>query len=166
EDLEFRMFESLPAHPNALTFRAKTTAGSSISETYYSIGGGFIYGEGDDTSNIKSRKVSLGYPIQFASDLLAYVEESGKNISHIVHANERSWRSDEEVEQELQAIWQVVKECVFRGCHINGVLPGGLEVKRRAAEINKTLLANAHYEDFNEWTAAIKQKGTGFQYTL
>lgn len=166
EDLEFRMFESLPAHPNALTFTAHTTGGISFSETYYSIGGGFIYGESDDTSQAKSRKVSLVYPIEFASDLLAYVEESGKSISQIVHENELSWRSDGEVEQELHAIWRVMKESVFRGCHTTGVLPGGLEVKRRAAEINQSLLGNVHYEGFSEWMSAIQQKGTGFQYTL
>jgi len=166
EDLEFRIFESLPGHPNALTFTALMTTGSRLSETYYSIGGGFISGGSEDTSQTKSRKVSLVYPIEFARDLLGYVEESGKSISRIVHENELSWRSSGEIEQELNAIWQVMKDSVFRGCHTTGVLPGGLEVKRRAAEINQALLGNDHYEGYEEWMDTIQKRGTGFQYTL
>jgi L-serine dehydratase len=166
EDLEFRMFESLPDHPNALTFTAFTTGGLEISETYFSIGGGFIYGKSDDPAQTKSRRVLLAYPIGFANDLLGYVEGSGKAISQIVHENELSWRSTAEIERELQAIWQVMKDSVFKGCHTRGVLPGGLEVKRRAAEINQTLLGDEHYDGYSQWTERIKTKDTGFQYTL
>lgn len=166
EDLEFRMFESLPGHPNALTFTALTRSGSEISETYYSIGGGFISGEGDDTAQTKSRNVSLAHPIGFAKDLLGYVEESGKAISQIVYENELSWRNDAEIQQELNAIWQVMKDSVFRGCHTRGILPGGLGVKRRAAEINQTLLGSDQYDGYSGWINSIQKGGTGFQYTL
>lgn len=166
EDLEFRMFESLPGHPNALTFSAETTGGSTLSETYYSVGGGFISGGNEDASQMKSKKVALAYPIDFARDLLMHVTESGKSISQIVGQNELSWRSAVEIEQELNAIWGVMKDSVFRGCHTTGVLPGGLEVKRRAAEINQTLLGDYQYEGFDAWMSCIQKKGTGFQYTL
>lgn len=166
KDLEFRMFESLPAHPNALTFTALTTAGSKLSETYYSIGGGFVSVEGEDASKTDSRWVSLPYPIEFAKDLIGYVEATGKTISQIVNENELCWRSAAQIEQELDTIWQVMKDSVFRGCHTSGVLPGGLEVKRRAAEINQTLLNSDPYDGYQEWITKIQSKGTGFQYTL
>lgn len=166
EDLEFRMFESLPGHPNAVTFSAQTSEGLTFSETYYSIGGGFISGGSDDASQVDSKKVTLAYPIEYARDLLRYVSETGKSISQLVQQNELSWRSEQEIEQELFAIWGVMKESVYRGCHTAGVLPGGLEVKRRAAEINTTLLGDCQYTGFETWLQCIQEKGSGFQYTL
>jgi len=166
EDLEFRMFESLPAHPNALTFTALTESQAVISETYYSIGGGFILRENDNPAQSKGKEVTLPYPIDLAQDLLRYVQQSGNCISQIVRANERSWRTDEEIEKELFAIWDVMKDSVFRGCHTTGVLPGGLAVKRRAAEINELLLGGSSYEGYNEWLAAIQKGGSAFQYIL
>lgn len=166
DDLEFRMFESLPAHPNALTFTALTDGGSTFSDTYYSIGGGFILKADEKNTQGKGRKVTLPYPIDYAQDLLRYVQRTGKNISDIVYENELSWRSPAEVKETLLSIWQVMKDSVFRGCHSTGVLPGGLNVKRRASEISRMLLGDAAYEGYAGWLAAIQRNGSGFQYTL
>jgi L-serine dehydratase len=80
--------------------------------------------------------------------------------------NENAWRSEQDTRQGILNIWQVMKECAFRGCHTEGELPGGLHVKRRAAGLNKKLLPNASYTDIASWLATIRKGGTDFKYIL
>jgi L-serine dehydratase len=165
EDIDFLMTESLPYHPNALTFLATLTNDEQIASTYYSIGGGFVKKEGEnDLFSMSS--VQLPFPIDKADDLLHWCRKTGLNISEVVMENENSWRPMQETITGMLRIWQVMKECVYRGCHTDGVLPGGLQVKRRAAELNKRLLKDRSYNDFNSWLAAIRAGGNDFKYTL
>src|SRR5690606_12737195 len=80
--------------------------------------------------------------------------------------NENAWRPEEETRTGLLNIWNVMKECVYRGCHTQGILPGGLQVKRRAADLNKKLTAGRSYNNFEEWVKAIREGGHDFKYTL
>ena len=137
EDIEFLISETLPYHPNALSFLVKLKNGDSISETYYSIGGGFVVKEGE-TSNAQS--ISLPFPVNTSANLLHWCLKTGLAIHEVVLENENTWRSERETKEGVLKIWNVMKECTYRGCHTTGVLPGGLNVKRRAAELNKKLL--------------------------
>ena len=163
-DIEFLFTESLPFHPNALSFLATFTDGNNIARTYYSIGGGFVVEEGAGISS--SQTVSLPFPIDKAEDLLHWCRKTGLGISEVVLENEAVWRTESETKNGILEIWNVLKECTYRGCHNEGILPGGLLVKRRAAALNKKLINGRDYQDYNSWIEAIRKGGNGFQYIL
>jgi L-serine dehydratase len=164
EDIEFLITESLPYHPNALTFLADLKTGGSIAETYYSVGGGFVVKEGEEKSNDQS--VQLPFPITTSEDLLHWCRKTGLSIHEVVMENEHAWRRETETKNGILNIWKVMKECMYRGCHTEGILPGGLNVKRRAAGLNKKLLGNKNYPDYDSWTKAIREGGKDFKYIL
>ena len=164
EDIEFLITESLPFHPNALTFLATTHSGEDISDTYYSIGGGFVVKEGEDRS--ADSKAQLSFPVNTAEDLLHWCRKTGLSISDVVLENENAWRNESLTRSGMMIIWKVMQQCIYRGCHSSGVLPGGLSVKRRAAELNQKLLKGATYNDYETWVDAIKKGGSDFKYIL
>jgi L-serine dehydratase len=155
---------SLPLHPNALTFTAVLTDGSTRAETYYSVGGGFIVQEGE--SDQEAASVTLPFPIESARDLLDHCARHGLTVPEVVWRNELTWRTPEEIRRGLSAIWETMKDCVFRGCHTGGVLPGGLGVVRRAAALSKGMLAAASWPDADSWIEAIRTSRPAFQATL
>ncbi|RAS69153.1 L-serine dehydratase [Lentzea atacamensis] len=139
-DLVMHRRKSLPLHPNGMSFEAYKGEESVEQAVYYSIGGGFVVDENaSGTDRIKPDTTPLPHPFLTGDQLLARTRETGLSISEIMMANELSWRSEEEVRQGLLHIWQVMQECVERGCNEHGVLPGGLKVRRRAAEMRKRL---------------------------
>jgi L-serine dehydratase len=164
EDIEFLITESLPYHPNALSFLAHLRNGNDISETYYSVGGGFVEKEGEDASG--ATPAQLVFPIDTSENLLHWCRKTGMSISEVVMENENAWRPEAETRQGLLSIWKVMKECMYRGCHTQGILPGGLNVKRRAADLNKKLLNKKNYTDYDSWIKTIREGGNGFKYTL
>ncbi len=163
-DIRFLYTESLPFHPNALSFLATLKNGDHLAETYYSIGGGFVVREGEEKNS--SQAMQLPFPINKADDILHWCMKTGLAISEVVLENEQAWRSELDTRKGVLAIWQVMKECIFRGCHQQGELPGGLNVKRRAADLNKKLLANRPYRDYDSWILAIRAGGNDFKYIL
>lgn len=162
--LKFHMQEFLPAHPNALSFHALLKDGRTLSATYYSIGGGFILQEGVEAK--RSDQVELPFPIDKADDLLHWCRKTGLSIHEIVAENEMAWRPEPATRAGVMKIWEVMKSCMFRGCHTEGILPGGLQVKRRAAALNKKLLGNRTYDGYEQWIAAIRAGGNDFKYIL
>ncbi|MGI8635351.1 MAG: L-serine ammonia-lyase, partial [Segetibacter sp.] len=164
ENVQFLFSEILPYHPNALTFLITMQNGKTWSETYYSIGGGFVIKEGETQSALQT--VDLAFPINTADDLLHWCMKTGLAISEVVMENENSWRPECDTKSGILNIWQTMKNCMFRGCHTKGTLPGGLFVKRRAFDLNKKLTGNKTYEDYNSWLQAIKEGGANFQKTL
>ncbi|GAA3635220.1 L-serine ammonia-lyase [Lentzea roselyniae] len=139
-DLVMHRRKSLPLHPNGMSFEAYKGEESVEQAVYYSIGGGFVVDENaSGTDRIKPDTTPLPHPFLTGDQLLARTRETGLSISEIMMANELSWRSEEEVRRGLLHIWQVMQECVERGCNEHGVLPGGLKVRRRAAEMRKRL---------------------------
>jgi len=127
EDIDFLFTETLPFHPNALTFLATTKYGESIAETYYSIGGGFVTKEGEIAGG--KDEAQLPFPINTADDLLHWCIKTGLPIHEIVWENEHSWRDEKETRQGILNIWRVMKDCIYRGCHKPGIVPGGLNGK-------------------------------------
>jgi L-serine dehydratase len=164
EDIDFLFEESLPFHPNALTFLVTFRDGEQQASTWYSTGGGFVLQEGDNGSG--ARQVDLPFPIDTARQLLQWCIKTGYSISELVMENELAWRPEEETRQGLLHIWRVMEECTFRGCHTTGDLPGGLKVARRAAALNKKLLKGRTYTGYASWIAAIRAGGEHFSYTL
>ncbi len=164
EDLLFLFAESLPYHPNAVTFQAFLNNGKAFSETYYSIGGGFVVKEGEDNS--KKVQVDLPFPVEKAKDLLHWCLSTGLKVSEIVLENELAWRSENETKKGILQHFQVMRDCIYRGCHTTGFLPGGLDVARRAFPLNKRLIGQNEYHDFDTWLQAIRNGGNGFNYIL
>jgi len=153
EDIDFLISETLPFHPNGLSFLANLQNGEAISETYYSIGGGFVVKEGEKQS---SSNITLPFPINSSADLLHWCLKTGLSIHEVVAENEAAWRPEKQTREGVLKIWQVMKECTYRGCHTSGTLPGGLFVKRRAADLAKRLLKGKKYSSHDE----------SFQYIL
>ncbi len=164
DDLLFLYAESLPFHPNAVTFQALLMDGTAISETYYSIGGGFVVQEGADEGG--GQQVDLPFPVQNANDLLVWCMNTGLKISELVLENEQAWRSEEATKVGMLRLFETIRDCIYRGCHTTGVLPGGLNVERRAYKLNKKLIAGRPYTDYHGWVKAIRVGGDHFQYTL
>ncbi|WP_242692124.1 L-serine ammonia-lyase [Aridibaculum aurantiacum] len=162
--VQFLFSETLPFHPNGLTFLVTMKNGEQWGETFYSIGGGFVVKEGEEPSSKDT--IDLPFPINTADDLLHWCRKTGLSVSEVVLENEAAWRTDVETKEGVLRIWQTMKDCIYRGCHTKGILPGGLSVKRRAFDLNKRLIGSRQYSDYNSWVEAIKQGGQNFQYIL
>lgn len=155
---------ALPFHPNAMTLAVDLDNGQSFAQTYYSIGGGFVVKEGDDA--IPKYTIRLPYPIDTADELYHHCLENMSNISEIVWENEKMWRTETEVGRGLINIWHTMRDCIYRGCHTEGVLPGGLDVSRRAATLNKKLTKGAQYDNYDEWLSVIQARHYNFHDIL
>ncbi|MEO6550350.1 MAG: L-serine ammonia-lyase [Ferruginibacter sp.] len=164
EDIEFLFTESLPFHPNALTFLVKIAGGETLAETYYSVGGGFVIREGEG-NNGKEQPI-LPFPIDTANDILHWCMKTGLSISEVVMENELAWRTEDEIKGQILNIWSVMKDCIFRGCHTEGTLPGGLHVKRRGYQLNKRLINDREYTGYDDWIETIRKGGNDFKYIL
>jgi L-serine dehydratase len=164
EDIEFLYSERLPFHPNGLTFLATLNHGESIAETFYSVGGGFVVKEGEQTSS--SDIAQLPFPINTAEDILHWCRKTGMAIHEVVMENENAWRPEAETREHLHNIWKVMSDCVYKGSHTDGELPGGLNVRRRAAALNKRLVGERAYNDFGSWIETIRKGGNDFKYIL
>ncbi len=133
-DLLFLQGENLPRHPNGMRFRAIDAAGRPLLEAiYYSTGGGFVVSEEEASVPSPDRSnIALPRPFSSAAELLERATEAGLRIAELVMENETAWRDREEVAAGLLRIWAVMEDCIERGCRTEGVLPGGLGVRRRA----------------------------------
>ena len=162
-DIEFLVQETLPFHPNALSFLVSLKH-DHLSFTYFSIGGGFVVKEGDILQS--NQQVELPFPINTADELLHWCRKTGLNISDIVLENETAWRSENDTKNGILQIWETMKACIYKGCHTQGYLPGGLNVKRRAFDLNKKLLLNSNYTAYESWLECIEKGGHDFSYIL
>ncbi|MCU0445414.1 MAG: L-serine ammonia-lyase [Microscillaceae bacterium] len=166
-DVVFWLRDSLPFHPNGLIFRAYGADNQLISEEYYySIGGGFVVQENEKPG--AQNTVRLPYPIQKAEELSAWTQKMNIPISEVVLHNELTWRTRAEIDAGLLNIWEVMKQCMFRGAYTDGMLPGGLKVVRRAHKLNLSLLQNqdSSPQTADEWLHAIKNLHCKFQDIL
>jgi L-serine dehydratase len=184
DDLRFGS-EALPFHPNGMRFTALDQTGAALlARTSYSVGGGFVVDEGAGVlcalpGGVGTRRALLGgegapepprnpaLPLAFhtAGQLLARCRQTGLPISAVMRANERAHRPDGEIREGLLRIWRVMEACVARGCRTEGVLPGGLEVPRRAPALFRTLSAQGPGADplaaidwVNLWALAVNEE--------
>lgn len=163
-DIFFHYSETLPYHANGLTFRAFFRNGAGVSQTYYSVGGGFVVQEGEQDAQ---STVTLPFPIDRGAELAGWCRQEGTSISDIVLQNEQTWRSPEAICTGLLRIWDVMQRCIYKGCHTDGVLPGGLGVVRRAYTLNAHLLGGrCSYSDIGGWMTCIRQERWSFRDIL
>ena len=147
DDLLF-MRTPLPFHANGMRFVALDVAGREIANRiYYSVGGGFIVSEEVAADGSRQKVVApdatvLPLPFTSGDALLVLAQQHGLSIAQIMRKNEQHWRADAEIDAGLLRIWQVMQDCVRRGCRTDGVLPGGFKVKRRAAPLFRALSEN------------------------
>ena len=163
-DIEFLTTESMPYHPNGLSFLAEMDNGEHVAQTYYSVGGGFIEQENQQPDT--SAQTELPFPINTAKDLLHWCMKTGMSVSEIVLENETSWRTEAETKEGILHIWSVMKQSIYKGCNTEGILPGGLHVRRRAKDLNHRLIGSMLYQNHQEWQAAIAKGGKDFRYTI
>lgn len=157
----------LEFHPNGMTFRAKLKNGKKTSSSFYSIGGGFVVKKERKNASKKMKSfLEFPFPIEKATELLAYCKAENKPISEIVLENEKSLRTEEEINAGLKQIWDVMLESMFIGCHTEGTLPGGLNVKRRSFEMHQRLIGEEKYDSPEDWITAIRRTEVKFRQIL
>ena len=157
----------LPFHANGLTFTAFLSDDKEYQTTFYSIGGGFVVKE--ERVNAKKKleiKCAFPFPIQNAEELLNYCNSEKKSISEIVYENEKSMRTEAEIDHELMRIWNTMLECMYIGCHSEGILPGGLNVRRRAFDMHQGLIGLSNYNNPQEWLECIRKTEVKFRQIL
>jgi L-serine dehydratase len=162
--LLFMRSERLPRHTNGMRFTALDESGARIlEEDYYSLGGGFIV-RGDE-AEVQSVGAPPPYPFGSGEELLVMCRQHGLEIFELMLANERTWRTDEQIRSELLAIWRVMQACVVRGFRQTGVLPGVLRVRRRAPKMHRSLVeggadqgAFAAMDWVNAWALAVNEE--------
>ena len=158
--------EFLPFHSNGLVFTGTTLDNREIKSTFYSIGGGFVIKEDDETTNKAIDQLDFPFPIQRATELLEFCTSENKIISEIVLENEKKLRSEEEIDTQLLRIWNTMQECIYIGCHSEGFLPGGLNVRRRAFDLHKKLKKNFYYDTPENWMQSIRKTEVKFREIL
>jgi L-serine dehydratase len=148
DDLVLHRRKRLPGHSNGMRFTARDAAGEVLlSREYYSVGGGFVLDEDEIGGEPVADAQPVPHPFTTGDELLRRTRETGLSISDLVLANELTWRSEAEIRAGLLRIWTVMQECVESGTGAEGVLPGGLNVRRRAAALRKTLEATDDSDD-------------------
>ncbi|TVZ51845.1 L-serine ammonia-lyase [Dokdonia sp. Hel_I_53] len=157
----------LPFHPNGMRFTATLENQKKVRETYYSIGGGFVVQK--ERKRAKAKRMHFECfprPIEKATDLLKFCKQENKPISQIVLENEQYLHTDEEIDKRLKEIWDVMLDSMYVGCHTQGVLPGGLNVRRRAYDTHLKLQKGEDYTDKYEWIKAIRGTEVRFREIL
>jgi L-serine dehydratase len=174
QHLQFLKEESLPHHPNALRFVVHSES-KDLTYTYYSIGGGFIERSIVDANGNEiiiavdnNDKAVNEEPFDFlnTNDLLHHCMKTGYSVSSIIVENEKVNMDEHALNTGLDTIWTTMLDCIYKGCHTEGILPGGLQVRRRAFDLNKKLLNNASYTSKEEWMQLIQNGGADFKYIL
>ncbi|AJH14243.1 L-serine ammonia-lyase [Myroides profundi] len=157
----------LPFHANGMTFTVQYGEHNLYESTFYSIGGGFVVKEENPENQEKEEiKATFPFPIEKATELLAYCKEQNMSISELVYENEKSIRSEEEIHHELLRVWNTMLECMYIGCHTEGILPGGLNVRRRAYDTHSKLKGELPYNTPQEWLQTIRKTKVYFRQIL
>jgi len=158
----FELNKSLNFHANGMQFDALLEDGTIISREYYSIGGGFVVTPDDDTNQITTGIVKTPYQCNSAQDILINCTKLNLRISELIMLNETAWRPEAETRKQALYIWEEIKHCIYRGVNKSGTLPGGLNVRRRAFDINNHLLHGQKFRNVDEWIENIKHGSNDF----
>ncbi len=163
-DIVFHTHTTLPFHPNGLTFTATLDDLSEFAETYYSVGGGFVVQEAAVNEN---RSVAVPpFPIETSADLLRHCREQRLTIPELIRRNERAWRTESQISEGLIRLADEMRACAFRGCQVDGILPGGLNVVRRAGRISRARLGERPCATVGDWLTAVSRSSSGFREIL
>lgn len=161
EQIQFHRTESLPFHPNGMTFEI-----AGIRKSYYSVGGGFVVSEDQADLGANSVRCEPAHPIHSADDLLALADSNGLSIAELVLSNEAAWGDESSAFRQLDRLIGVMIQCAHRGCRTGGTLPGGLNVSRRAKALCEKLLGFPAPEDADGWLKALHQQSPDFDNIL
>jgi len=157
----------LDYHPNGMRLTAALSNGEEVSDDYFSIGGGFVVQEERKASQTKEELFkAFPHPVQTGEELLAHCREDNLKISEVVWENELSLRNEQEINKGIEDIWQVMLESMYEGCHTEGILPGGLNVTRRAYGIHEKLIEGQSYDNPQEWIKSIRKTDKKFRSIL
>ncbi|MBU65466.1 MAG: L-serine ammonia-lyase [Cupriavidus sp.] len=144
EHIVFYRREAMAEHPNGMKFHACNADGTALREArYLSVGGGFVVTAGAPNTQLQAAENQLPHPFRSGRAMLDMAHASGKSIAQLMMENELTWRSEQEVVDGLLHIWDVMQQCVARGCRTDGELPGPFKVKRRAPELHRNLTLRA-----------------------
>ncbi|WP_313577942.1 L-serine ammonia-lyase [Chishuiella sp.] len=154
----------LPFHANGLMFTA-SFGKQKYSTIFYSVGGGFITKEDAEIANMETT-CAFPYLFNTSTELLEICLRENKSISEVMFENEKSIRTEDEIHHELKRIWDTMLECMYIGCHTEGILPGGLNVKRRAFDIHRKLIGERPYTNQQEWITSIRKTTVYFRQIL
>ena len=157
----------LPFHANGIQFTGFQNGKEISSEKYYSIGGGFVV-KAEHTSGKEKAAIynSFPYPIQTGKELEQYCKTEQLKISEIVLKNELSIKPETEIDSEIKRIWDTMLQCMYTGCHTEGTLPGGLNVRRRAFDMHQKLKGETPYNNPKEWINSIRDTEVKFRQIL
>jgi len=153
DNLHFLKKETLNFHPNGMLFKVTLNNEETIEKKYFSVGGGFVVEGKTKTDQVR---LKTKYPCHSGEDIINNCKKLNLKIPELVFLNEQAWRTEEEIKTDALNIWKEIKGCVFRGTKRKGILPGGLNVRRRAFELNKKMLNSKSYNNFDTWVEAIK----------
>jgi len=164
QELVFHKDKQLPYHPNGMRFTAYP---SQLERTYYSVGGGFVvdHEQAKEDQHLGDSGPRLPYSFSSGNELLEICKRTHLTVAGVMIENEKIWRTEEEINSGLLKIWKVMQACIERGCHEGGTLPGGLNVRRRAAHLYKKLTNPDHVVDSDEvmhwvslWALAVNEE--------
>lgn len=162
KDIIFNMNQSLPFHPNGLCVRAFSATTLLKEKTYFSVGGGFVVEEHGLLES--TQRTPSHYPCHTAADIYNYCEQLNWSVSELVAYNESSWRTRKEIEDTCMELWDCMVSSIYRGVYRSGVLPGGLQVQRRASLLNQQLLKhNKQLATQEAWMEEVKKCSPTFQ---
>jgi L-serine dehydratase len=161
QDIRFLRNERHPEHANAMRCVA-VLPDREVVRTYFSVGGGFVSAEGEVEGESIGGRAMPPHPIRHAKDLLRCCHETGLPVSGVVMANELTWFTEQQVREQAAHIWQTMRESARRGCRIEGVLPGGLNVKRRAASFLRDIVPDIQREDIERLIKTVRDANLPF----
>lgn len=156
----FEYKKSLDFHPNGMRFVAQLNDGTTVIREYFSVGGGFVVTH--DNNQVAQNPIITKYPCHSAQEILDNCKKLNLKISELIMLNETAWRTEDETRKHALYIWDEIKNCIYRGVNKSGILPGGLNVRRRAHDINKNLLHGEKFRNVDEWINAIKHGAIDF----
>ena len=154
QNIIFKSDESLDFHPNGMRFVATLKDNTTLERDYFSIGGGFVVRE--DDQEIRNHSVETKYPCHSAEEIIGNCTKLNLKVSELIFLNEQAWRSPDEIRQHALLIWSEIKDCIFRGVNKKGILPGGLNVRRRAMDLNAKRLNGETFDNVDSWIETIK----------
>lgn len=160
-DILFDHDTTLPRHANGMRFVASYPEGV-WQQTWYSLGGGFVVCDEMPDPTPPGGRIVTPYPCHSGAELLANCARLGVSVSELTWLNEQAWRTREDIETHALMLWREIRACIFRGVNSEGYLPGGLQVRRRAADINRKLLYEVVYHNQDEWLTAIRVQSREF----
>ena len=166
DSVVFHRKQTLPRHPNGMRFTATGPGlSAAFARTYYSVGGGFVVNDSDPDGPIAPDRARAPFPFRSGAELLGMANQHGFSIATLVLENERAWRSTAEIREGVRRIWDTMQACVRRGCEREGILPGGLKVRRRAAAMYRRLRNDTRTSDpllamdwVNLWALAVNEE--------